>query len=97
MKHCAHRVEGAFISGMPSNKQRVWRRNLEPADQRYRAKTDGRGPAAARNTGAALATGDLLLFLNGDVTIGPDYVSRLLTLMDENDLDAAAGRAKERR
>ncbi len=49
------------------------------------------GPAAARNTGAALATGDMLLFLNGDVTIGPDYASRLLNLMSEQDLDAVSG------
>lgn len=49
------------------------------------------GPAAARNTGAALANGDLLLFLNGDVTIEQDYVARLLRLMDKRHLDAAAG------
>lgn len=54
-------------------------------------EADEHGPAAARNIGAALATGDLLLFLNGDVTIGPDYVTGLLELMDKRGLDAAAG------
>ncbi len=49
------------------------------------------GPAAARNTGARLANSELLLFINGDVTIGPDYVARLLKLMGEHQLDAAAG------
>ncbi len=50
-----------------------------------------RGPAAARNTGAAASSGELLLFINGDVTIGPDYVLQLLSLMNEVCLDAVAG------
>ena len=50
-----------------------------------------RGPAAARNLGAWLASGDLLLFLNADVTVGPDYVQQLLTQMEAEGLDAAAG------
>ena len=50
-----------------------------------------RGPAAARNTGASVSSGDLLLFLNGDVAIGPDYVSTLITDMETSGLDAVAG------
>ncbi len=49
------------------------------------------GPAAARNAGAELASGDLLLFVSGDVTFGSDYVAKLLDLMEDQRLDAAAG------
>ncbi len=49
------------------------------------------GAAAARNLGAETATGELLLFVNGDVTIGPDYVSDLLILMRGERLDAVSG------
>lgn len=50
-----------------------------------------RGPAAARNYGAAAASEGLLLFLNGDVSVGPDYLSRLLSEMESAGLDAVAG------
>lgn len=50
-----------------------------------------RGPAAARNLGASLATGEVVLFMNADVSIAPDYVWRLLERMDAGGLDAAAG------
>jgi len=36
-----------------------------------------RGPAAARNLGAEAATGDVLLFLDSDVTIPPELTTRL--------------------
>lgn len=49
------------------------------------------GPAAARNTGAELARGDYLLFVNGDVTLGQDYVEKLMTMMEAEDLDAVTG------
>lgn len=37
-----------------------------------------RGPAAARNRGAEAARGDLLLFVDADVSIRPDTLSRLV-------------------
>lgn len=49
------------------------------------------GPAAARNLGAAEATGDLLLFMNADVRVDSDYVQRLIERMEAERLDAAAG------
>ena len=38
---------------------------------------DRRGPARARNAGAQAATGDVLLFLDSDVSVPPDLVARL--------------------
>jgi glycosyltransferase involved in cell wall biosynthesis len=36
-----------------------------------------RGPASARNTGAKAASGDVLLFIDSDVMLPPDFFSRL--------------------
>jgi GT2 family glycosyltransferase len=40
-------------------------------------RPDGAGPAAARNAGAARATGDVLLFVDSDVEVHRDAVSRI--------------------
>lgn len=49
------------------------------------------GPCAARNTGAELASGDLVLFVNGDVTIESDYLAEMLTTLNAQELDAVSG------
>lgn len=38
-----------------------------------------RGPIAARNTGAARATGDYLLFVDVDAILAPDYAAKLVS------------------
>ncbi|WP_049824672.1 glycosyltransferase family 2 protein [Rhodopseudomonas palustris] len=43
-------------------------------------RTAGIGQAAARNRGAAAARGELLLFVDDDVLLSPDYVARCVTL-----------------
>jgi len=41
-----------------------------------------RGPAAARNLGAAEATGDALVFLDADVAVHPDTLARIATYLE---------------
>lgn len=52
----------------------------------------GTGAAAARNRGAKLASGDVLLFVDADVVVHPDLRSRLSAVFLENpDIDAVFG------
>ena len=41
-----------------------------------------RGPARGRNVGAARATGDVLVFLDGDMACAPAFLERLVAPMD---------------
>jgi GT2 family glycosyltransferase len=50
-----------------------------------------RGPAAARNAGAAVASGDLLFFVDADVVVPADAIARIQRAMAESDLDAVFG------
>ena len=56
-------------------------------------KTGGRlGPAYARNIGAAAASGDILFFIDADVCVRPETISRLLWRFSERpDADAVIG------
>lgn len=50
------------------------------------------GPAAARNLGAHEAAGELLLFIDADVCVTPDTLTRFIRAFDENrDVDAVFG------
>jgi molybdopterin-guanine dinucleotide biosynthesis protein A len=49
------------------------------------------GPAAARNAGAAVADGDLLLFVDADVVARPDLVARVQDAFRETGVDAVFG------
>lgn len=51
------------------------------------------GPAQARNAGAAVASGDVLVFFDADTAPGPDTLARIRTrFAQEPDLDAISGR-----
>lgn len=51
-----------------------------------------RGPACARNLGAAAATGDILLFIDADVCLEPDTMAKIAKAFSENaGLDALIG------
>ena len=43
-----------------------------------------RGPARARNHGAASAQGDVLVFLDADVVVHPDTLGRIKTYLTEH-------------
>ncbi len=50
------------------------------------------GPAAARNTGAEAASGDVVFFLDADVVVHPDTVARLMArFRDDPELSALFG------
>ena len=62
---------------------------------RLRGRTSG--PAYARNRGAELARGDVVAFVDGDVVIRPDTLSRMLTMLAERpDIDAVSASRDER-
>ena len=51
-----------------------------------------KGPACARNTGAASATGEILFFIDSDVCVRPDTLQRVATAFTEDPkLDALIG------
>jgi GT2 family glycosyltransferase len=49
------------------------------------------GPARARNLGASAARGDILFFLDADVTAPPDAVGRLREVLADPGVDAVCG------
>ncbi|MBI5563604.1 MAG: glycosyltransferase [Chloroflexi bacterium] len=51
-----------------------------------------RGPAQARNRGAAAATGDVLVFVDADVVVRPEALARIeQTLIEQPDIDGVFG------
>jgi glycosyltransferase involved in cell wall biosynthesis len=49
------------------------------------------GPGAARNRGMAEAAGELMVFIDSDCTVPPDYISQLQTALSEDEFDAFGG------
>jgi GT2 family glycosyltransferase len=56
-----------------------------------------RGPAAARNAGVRETTGDLIFFVDADVTVPPDTIARVLAAFAAHpDVDAVLGSYDDR-
>ncbi len=55
-------------------------------------RQDNAGPAAARNRGAAAATGDLLAFTDDDCAPRPDWLARFAAAWDDEPRRAVGGR-----
>jgi len=51
---------------------------------RFLEQTPRRGPAAARNLGAAAAQADLLIFVDSDVLVSQTAISQIVDLLDRN-------------
>jgi len=58
------------------------------------AVVDGGRPAVGRNAGAAVATTDLILFLDADDEPGPDWIELAVAEFDQRELFAAAGQVE---
>ncbi len=52
--------------------------------------TDGGSPAEGRNNGAKIAKGDIILFLDADVKIPPDFLKKSLFDFEKNNLGVAS-------
>lgn len=68
------------------------RRQAEAAGALVLANPQARGPAHARNRGARAASGDVLFFVDADVTVHPDTVGKVAAAFGEDPgLDALIG------
>lgn len=52
----------------------------------------GRGPAAARNVGASVATGDILAFIDSDCSASAGWLAELIPAFDDQAMVAVGGR-----
>lgn len=57
--------------------------HLDSSINYYRLQTQS-GPAAARNFGAKHATGDILMFIDSDVIVRSDTISKIVTDFEQN-------------
>jgi len=54
----------------------------------------GHSIANGRNRGAAAADGEWLAFVDADTTVDPEYLNRMLTFLDREELAAASSRCR---
>jgi len=49
------------------------------------------GPAVARNLGARMAEGDVIFFIDSDVMVRPDTLTRIATALEQGDVEGVVG------
>ncbi len=69
----------------------LWSEPLPPFVHRH-VQPANAGRAAARNVGIAAATGELIVFLDGDLTVEPDFVEGHVAAHAEPNVHAVVGR-----
>ncbi|WP_284009634.1 glucosyl-dolichyl phosphate glucuronosyltransferase [Haloarcula pelagica] len=62
------------------------------ADVRIHCNDENVGLAVSRNNGAAVATGDVVAFLDDDAIADPSWVAELVAVYEQRDVPAAGGR-----
>ncbi|MDO8584857.1 MAG: glycosyltransferase family 2 protein [bacterium] len=69
-------------------------KNIHDARVRLVAHEKNQGLSAAMRTGIAGATGDLIVFLDSDLTFHPKLIPALLSALEANDVDFVIGSPK---
>jgi glycosyltransferase involved in cell wall biosynthesis len=69
-------------------------RTREIARSRGARVVDGGLPAAGRNAGAAVASGDILVFFDSDIRVPPTFLGQALSEMEKRNLVAATAEAR---
>lgn len=89
-------TEIIIVDGSSGDRTQEIARQWQDKDKRIRVITEDpkrphKGPSEARRLGIEAASGEYALLLNGDVSIGRDYTSRLMEFVQNNNLSGAAG------
>jgi len=70
-------------NGSTDDTTRLARRYATRPQIHYVPANEVRSPAAARNAGIRAATGDVIAFLDADMWVGPDWIEKLKTRLEQ--------------
>ncbi|WP_336359319.1 glucosyl-dolichyl phosphate glucuronosyltransferase [Haladaptatus sp. ZSTT2] len=80
------------VDGTPEVAERVIEDFGAREDVRIHLNSENRGLLASRNTGAELADGDIVAFIDDDAVADPEWLAELVSVYDSHDALAAGGR-----
>ncbi|WP_338728725.1 glucosyl-dolichyl phosphate glucuronosyltransferase [Haladaptatus sp. DJG-WS-42] len=80
------------VDGTPEVYERVLEDYGARDDVRIHLNSENRGLLASRNTGAELADGDVVAFIDDDAVADPDWLAELVSVYEDHDALAAGGR-----